>query len=162
MQGDAGSDSSSSDSSSSEDESTKPTHRKGKQNKVKSSAAAGKKRATADSSEGSDATQTPAHSDPSSDSSSSDSDAQSSGHAHKKQKRSSTPVMVNGVLQHRDGTLAAGATAEELAIAAALSKDPWGRWGGKAGKMARIRWVGGGVGGCEGGTRVLCPGGRLV
>ncbi len=40
--------------------------------------------------------------------------------------------------RHRDGT-AASATADELRIAAELAKDPWGRFGGRAGKMARIR-----------------------
>ena len=39
---------------------------------------------------------------------------------------------------HRDGT-ASTATEEELAIAAALAKDRWGRFGGRDGKMARIR-----------------------
>ena len=39
---------------------------------------------------------------------------------------------------NRDGTQSS-ATAAELKLAAALSKDPWGRFGGRAGKMARIR-----------------------
>ncbi|EFJ50365.1 hypothetical protein VOLCADRAFT_120649 [Volvox carteri f. nagariensis] len=39
---------------------------------------------------------------------------------------------------NRDGTLATASEAE-LRIAAELAKDPWGRWGGRAGKMARIR-----------------------
>ena len=39
---------------------------------------------------------------------------------------------------HRDGT-ASTATEEEAAIAAALAKDRWGRFGGRDGKMARIR-----------------------
>ncbi|GAX78692.1 hypothetical protein CEUSTIGMA_g6130.t1 [Chlamydomonas eustigma] len=42
------------------------------------------------------------------------------------------------VVQNRDGTLAT-ASAEELKIAAQLAKDPWGRWGGRGGKMARIK-----------------------
>lgn len=39
---------------------------------------------------------------------------------------------------NRDGTQSS-ATAAELKLAAQLSKDPWGRFGGRAGKMARIR-----------------------
>ena len=39
---------------------------------------------------------------------------------------------------NRDGTHSS-ATAAELKLAAALSKDPWGRFGGRAGKLARIR-----------------------
>lgn len=39
---------------------------------------------------------------------------------------------------NRDGTQSS-ATAAELKLAAELSKDPWGRFGGRAGKMARIR-----------------------
>mmetsp|Transcript_10449 Transcript_10449/g.18236 ORF Transcript_10449/g.18236 Transcript_10449/m.18236 type:complete len:485 (+) Transcript_10449:109-1563(+) len=45
---------------------------------------------------------------------------------------------VGGAQQHRDGTFASHSAAE-LAISAELAKDPWGRWGGKTGKMARIR-----------------------
>lgn len=40
--------------------------------------------------------------------------------------------------RHRDGTQCT-ATVDELAIARQLAKDPWGRFGGKEGKMARIR-----------------------
>ncbi len=39
---------------------------------------------------------------------------------------------------NRDGTQSS-ATPAELKMAAELSKDPWGRFGGRAGKMARIR-----------------------
>ena len=39
---------------------------------------------------------------------------------------------------NRDGTQSS-ATAAELKLAAQLSKDPWGRFGGRAGKLARIR-----------------------
>ena len=39
---------------------------------------------------------------------------------------------------NRDGTRSS-ATAAELKMAAELSKDPWGRFGGRGGKMARIR-----------------------
>ena len=39
---------------------------------------------------------------------------------------------------NRDGTHSS-ATAAELKLAAALSKDPWGRFGGRGGKLARIR-----------------------
>ena len=39
---------------------------------------------------------------------------------------------------NRDGTQSS-ATVAELKLAAELSKDPWGRFGGRAGKMARIR-----------------------
>lgn len=40
---------------------------------------------------------------------------------------------------HRDGVMAKGATADELAILERLQKDKWGRWGGRDGKMARVR-----------------------
>lgn len=39
---------------------------------------------------------------------------------------------------NRDGTIATASQAE-LKLAAELAKDPWGRWGGRGGKMARIR-----------------------
>lgn len=39
---------------------------------------------------------------------------------------------------HRDGTVSS-ASAAERSIAAALAKDKWGRFGGREGKMARIR-----------------------
>ena len=39
---------------------------------------------------------------------------------------------------HRDG-VASSATEQELRLAAALAKDRWGRFGGREGKMARIR-----------------------
>lgn len=43
-----------------------------------------------------------------------------------------------GAAVNRDGTLASASNAE-LKLAAELAKDPWGRWGGRGGKMARIR-----------------------
>ena len=43
-----------------------------------------------------------------------------------------------GVRHNRDGTLASG-TKEELRLAQRLAKDPWGRFGGRAGKLERIR-----------------------
>lgn len=40
--------------------------------------------------------------------------------------------------ENRDGT-ETSATADELRIVDSLSKDSWGRWGGREGKMERIR-----------------------
>jgi len=40
--------------------------------------------------------------------------------------------------RNRDGTLASG-TPAELRLARELAKDPWGRFGGRGGKLARIR-----------------------
>jgi hypothetical protein len=40
--------------------------------------------------------------------------------------------------RNRDGTLASG-TKAELKLAKELAKDPWGRFGGRNGKLARIR-----------------------
>ena len=40
--------------------------------------------------------------------------------------------------RNRDGTLASG-TAAELRLERELAKDPWGRFGGRNGKLARIR-----------------------
>lgn len=39
---------------------------------------------------------------------------------------------------NRDGTVASG-TAAELRLERELAKDPWGRFGGRNGKLARIR-----------------------
>ena len=39
---------------------------------------------------------------------------------------------------NQDGTLAS-CTAKELRMAQELAKDPWGRFGGRGGKLARIR-----------------------
>ena len=39
---------------------------------------------------------------------------------------------------NRDGTIASG-TAAELRLERELAKDPWGRFGGRNGKLARIR-----------------------
>lgn len=43
-----------------------------------------------------------------------------------------------GVIMNRDGTVAT-ASADEMKIARRLAKDPWGRFGGRDGKLARIR-----------------------
>lgn len=45
---------------------------------------------------------------------------------------------VSGRNLNRDGTLASGSAAE-LRLAQELAKDAWGRFGGRNGKMARIR-----------------------
>lgn len=68
----------------------------------------------------------------SSSSSSTATDASSSGYSSDDSDSSA------GEHHHRDGTRCT-ATADELAIARELAKDPWGRFGGKEGKMARIR-----------------------
>ena len=39
---------------------------------------------------------------------------------------------------NRDGTIASG-TAAEMRLERQLAKDPWGRFGGRNGKLARIR-----------------------
>ncbi|MEW5304099.1 MAG: hypothetical protein WDW38_003456 [Sanguina aurantia] len=52
---------------------------------------------------------------------------------------SSNPRGRRSVKLHRDGTTASGASDAELKIAAALAKDPWGRWGGRSGKHARMK-----------------------
>ncbi|PNW88998.1 hypothetical protein CHLRE_01g054000v5 [Chlamydomonas reinhardtii] len=67
---------------------------------------------------------------------SSDSDSDSSG--RRRGGKRARQGKGGAVVVHRDGTLAS-ASADELKIAAELAKDPWGRWGGRAGKMARIR-----------------------
>lgn len=48
-----------------------------------------------------------------------------------------TPESPN-LKRNRDGTIASG-TKEELRLAYELAKDPWGRFGGRNGKLARIR-----------------------
>ncbi len=68
----------------------------------------------------------------SSSSSSTATDASSSGYSSDDSDSSA------GEHHHRDG-IRCTATADELAIARQLAKDPWGRFGGKEGKMARIR-----------------------
>ncbi|GIL91495.1 hypothetical protein Vretimale_18783 [Volvox reticuliferus] len=77
----------------------------------------------------------------SSGSSDSDSDSDSGGATRRRGKRArkgSTTAQATVATVNRDGTVAS-ASAAELRIAAELAKDPWGRWGGRAGKMARIR-----------------------
>lgn len=66
-----------------------------------------------------------------SDSDSSDSDSSDSDD-------SVAEVPTGGPQRHADGTLSS-ATAAEAKLAAQLAKDPWGRFGGRQGKMARIR-----------------------
>ncbi|PNH04765.1 PIN2/TERF1-interacting telomerase inhibitor 1 [Tetrabaena socialis] len=85
------------------------------------------------------------HAASSSSSSSSDSDSDSDGGARRgrgaRAKRggpASAAGRGSAVVTNRDGTVAS-ASAAELKIAADLAKDPWGRWGGRGGKMARIR-----------------------
>ena len=68
----------------------------------------------------------------SSSSSSTATDASSSGYSSDDSDSSAD------TRRHRDGTQCT-ATQDELAIARQLAKDPWGRFGGKEGKMARIR-----------------------
>lgn len=66
-----------------------------------------------------------------SDSSSSDSDDSSDSEV-------AVDAARTGRQLHADGTVSS-ATAAEAKIAAQLAKDPWGRFGGRQGKMARIR-----------------------
>ena len=42
------------------------------------------------------------------------------------------------LMRNRDGTIASG-TKDELRITRQLAKDPWGRFGGRNGKLARIQ-----------------------
>lgn len=66
-----------------------------------------------------------------SDSSSSDSDDSSDSEV-------AVDAARTGRQMHPDGTVSS-ATAAEAKLAAQLAKDPWGRFGGRQGKMARIR-----------------------
>ncbi|GLI60380.1 hypothetical protein VaNZ11_002511, partial [Volvox africanus] len=73
--------------------------------------------------------------------SNSDSDSESGDATRRRDKcarNGSITAQATVATVNRDGTLAS-ASAAELRIAAELAKDPWGRWGGRAGKMARIR-----------------------
>jgi hypothetical protein len=69
----------------------------------------------------------------SSSSSSSDSDAE-----HDARIAAALGAPLPGPTRNRDGTLTS-ASADELRLAKQLAKDPWGRFGGREGKMARIR-----------------------
>ena len=64
-------------------------------------------------------------------------DAESSDSSESEDTTAALPAAKRQRL-HRDGT-ASTATEAEQAIAAALAKDRWGRFGGRDGKMARIR-----------------------